>query len=261
MRALIVTVVLLTATALRAGSFGGGDCQEFAYRSIVQSAKGVTRVVIIGRRGFLHVEGRAGATEIRADGKACAAIEHLLVGIVFSASRSGSQVTIEAHIPKEGDSFFASAPRLDFTVTVPAGIAVDVADTSGELTIRDTGNTNVAVANDEVNIRDVKGNVTVRARSGAIDIDGVRGGVHIPANPSGVIKIARVGGSVTIDDHGSGSIDVRNVKRNLVISVDGSGVVAVSDIGGDFTLGSKASGSVDYKRVTGRVTVPRRYRR
>ncbi|HEX3070584.1 MAG TPA: hypothetical protein VHX14_18595, partial [Thermoanaerobaculia bacterium] len=237
-----------------------GDCQEFAERSAVQSAKGVTRVVIIGRAGFLHVEGRAGA-EIRATGHACAAIEELLVGIRLSASRSGSQVTIEAHVPKQESSLFASAPRLDFTVTLPAGIAVDVADTSGDLIIRDTGKTRVAVALDDVNIRDVKGNVTVQARSGAIDIDGVSGDVRVPSNPSGAVRIARVGGSVTIDQHGSGSIEVRNVKRNLAITVDGPGAVAVSDIGGDFTLGSKGSGSVDYERVTGRVTVPVRYRR
>jgi hypothetical protein len=261
MRGVIITLVALTATALQAGKFGGGDCQEFAYRSAVQSAKGVTRVVIVGRRGFLHVEGRAGATEIRAKGEACAAIEHLLVGIVFSASRSGSQVTIEAHVPKEGDSFFASAPRLDFTVIVPAGIPVSIADTEGELTIRNTGNTEVAVASDDVNIRDVKGDVTVRARSGSIAIDGVSGDVHIPSNPSGAIKIAHVAGSVTIDQHGSGAIEVRNIKRSLVITADGPGAVAVSDIGGDFKLGAKASGSVDYKRVTGRVMVPVRYRR
>ncbi len=260
MRALIITLVTLTASALQAGSFGS-DCQEFAERSAVQSAKGVTRVVIIGRAGFLHVEGRAGANEIRATGHACAAIEELLVGIGFSASRSGSQVTIEANVPKQDSSRFASAPRLDFTVMLPAGIAVDVADTSGELTIRDTGNTRVAVASDDMNIRNVNGSLTVRARSGAIDIDGVSGDVHVPSNPAGSVEIARVGGSVTIDQHGSGSIEVHNIKRNLVITADGPGPVAVSDIGGDFTLGSKASGSVDYKRVTGRVTVPRRYRR
>lgn len=260
MRTLILTLVTLTASALQAGSFGS-DCQEFAERLAVQSAKGVTRVVIIGRAGFLHIEGRAGAIEIRATGHACAAIEELLVGIRLHASRSGSQVTIEANVPKQESSLFASAPRLDFTVTVPAGIAVDVADTEGELTIRDTGNTKVTVASDDVNIRDVKGNVIVRARSGAIDIDSVSGDVLVPSNPSGAVKIVRVGGSVTIDQHGSGSIEVRNVKRSVAITADGPGPIAVSDIGGDFTLGSKRSGSVDYKRVSGRVTVPRRYRR
>lgn len=261
MRALIVTLVALTATVLQAGSFGGGDCQEFAYRSAVQSAKGVTRVVIIGRRGFLHVEGRA--WRFRNSRRRQSVCCHrafarrnrvLRIPLGLAGDDRGARA-------ERGDSFFASAPRLDFTVTVPAGIAVYVADTEGELTIRDTGNTKVAVASDDVNIRNVKGDVTVRARSGAIDIDGVSGDVRVPSNPSGVVKIARVGGSVTIDQHGSGSIEVRNVKRNLAVTADGSGAVAVSDIGGDFTLGSKRSGSVDYKRVSGRVTVPVRYRR
>jgi hypothetical protein len=161
MRALIITLAALTATALQAGSFGS-DCQEFAERSAVQPAAGVTRVIIIGRAGFLHVEGRAGATEIRATGRACAVIEELLVGIRRKASRSGLQVTIEAFVPKQSDSRFASAPRLDFAVTLPAGMEVEVADASGDLTISNVGNARVAVTGSKLSIRNIAGNLTAR---------------------------------------------------------------------------------------------------
>jgi hypothetical protein len=202
MRALIVTL-LLTATAAHAGWFDS-DCQELAERSAAEPAAGVTRVVIIGRAGFLHVEGRAGVREIRATGRACAPIEEFLVGVLLKASRAGSVVTIEAIVPKKESSTFASETKLDFTVTLPAGMPVDVADTSGDLTVSDVGNARVADSSGSMLIRHVRGNLTVRDTSGDIDVD---------------------------------------------------------DVSGDFTIEAKTSGRVDYKRVSGRVTVPSRYRR
>jgi hypothetical protein len=260
MRALIFALGML-ATTVHTDWFGT-DCQEFAERSVVQPARGVTRVMIIGRRGFIHVEGRPGATEIRATGHACAAIEELLVSILLSSSRSGSTVTIRSSVPKEGDSFFASAPRLDFTVTVPAGMEVDVVDTSGEVIVSNVGNTRVANASrSSMDIHKIHGNLIVRAPSGKITADDVSGDVDVPSDSSGAIKINRVGGSVTIGEHRSNAIEIRNVRRNVVIGSDASGSVAVTDVGGDFNLGAKRAGSVDYARIAGRVSVPDRYRK
>ncbi len=260
MRALVITLAALIAAATHAGSLDG-DCQEFAERSAIQSARGVTRVVIIGGAGFLHIEGRASATEIRATGRACAPIEELLVGTRLSATRSGSTVTIEAAVPKQEHSLFASAPRLDFTVTLPAGIAIDVADTSGDIDISNVSAARVIDTTGPIGIQKVSGNLTVRTTSGAIDIEDVSGDVHVPSDSSGNIRIERASGSVRIDEDGSGSIVVRNVKRNVLIASDGSGAVTVSDVGGDFTLGSKGSGSVSYERVSGRVSIPQCFRK
>jgi len=240
MRALIFVFATLAATTVHADWFGS-DCQEFAERSAVQPAAGVTRVVIIGRAGFLHIEGRNDVGEIRATGRACAPIEHLLVGIRLSATRSGSTVTVEAMVPKQDGGLFESSPKLDFTVTLPAGIEIDVADTSGELIISNVGNARVTDTSGSIDIRNVTGNLAVRDTSGSIDIADVSGNVHIPSDSSGSIQIMRVRGSVTIDDDGSGSVDV-------------------SDVGGDFTLRSKGSGSVDYRRIAGRVSIPRHRR-
>jgi hypothetical protein len=259
MRALVFALATLTATAAQAGWFD--ECQEDAARSASQPSAGVTRVVIIGRAGFLHIEGRAGASEIRASGTACAPTEEILAAIRLSATRSGSEVTVEAMIPKEDSSFFESSPHLDFTVTLPAGIEIDVADTSGELKVGNVGNARVTDTSGSIEIRKVTGNLSVTDTSGEIDIAGVTGDVHIPSDSSGGIEIRDVGGSVTIDEDSSGSIDVRKVKRNVVVGSDGSGSIFVSDVGGDFTLGRKGSGSVDYERVSGRISVPERHRR
>ena len=258
MRALVLTLSALLATTAHAGWFD--NCQEQASRTAVQSAAGVTRVVIIARAGFLHVEGHPGATEIRASGQACAANEAQLAGIVLSGTRSGSEVRIEAIVPNEESLFFSSSPKLDFTVTLPAGIAVDISDTSGEMTIRNVGNAKVNDTSGGIDIRHVTGNLPVRDTSGSIDIEDVTGDVLIPSDTSGSIDIHGVGGSVTIDEDGSGSVEIHNVKRNVLIGTKGSGSISVADVGGDFTVREKGSGSIDYERVSGRVSVPDRHR-
>jgi hypothetical protein len=259
MRALILTLSAFIATTAHAGWFFD-DCQAQAARTAVQPAAGVTRVVIIARAGFLHVEGHPGATEIRASGQACAASESQLSGIVLSGTRSGNEVRIEAVIPHENDSFFSSSPKLDFTVTLPAGIAVDIADTSGEMTISNVGNAKINDTSGGIDVRHVTGNLTVRDTSGGIDIEDVTGDVLIPSDTSGSIDIHGVGGSVTIDEDGSGSVEIRHVKRNVLIGTKGSGSVSVADVGGDFTVREKGSGSIDYERVSGRISVPDRHR-
>ena len=238
----------------------GSDCQYDAGRKAAQSAAGVTKVEIVGRAGYLHIEGRPGASEIRADGQACAPIEEELAGMALRATRSGSTVRIEAIVPDHEGTFFQSSPKLDFEVTVPAGIAVDVVDSSGELTVANVGDLKVEDSSGSIEIRHTTGNVRVRDSSGEIVIDDVRGDVYIPQDSSGDIEIRRVGGGVTIDEDSSGSIDIRDVQRNVNIGSDGSGSIDVTDIGGDFTVGSKGSGSVEYDNVRGRVSVPARHR-
>jgi hypothetical protein len=258
MRALILTLSVLIATTAHAGWFD--DCREQASRTAVQSAAGVTRVVIIARAGFLHVEGRPGATEIRASGQACAANESQLAGIVLSGSRSGSEVRIEAIVPSDDRSFFSASPKLDFTVTLPAGIAVDIDDTSGEMTIKNVGNAKINDTSGGIDIRHVTGNLTIRDTSGGIEIEDVTGDVLIPYDTSGGVDIRGVGGSVTIEEKGSGSVEIHNVKRSVLIGKKGSGSIFVADVGGDFTVREKGSGSIDYERVAGRVSVPERHR-
>src|SRR5438045_9422073 len=97
MRALILTLSAVIATTAHAGWFD--DCQNQASRTAVQSAAGVTRVVIIAKAGFLHVEGHPGATEIRASGQACAASESPPAGLVPAGSPSGSAARIAASGP------------------------------------------------------------------------------------------------------------------------------------------------------------------
>jgi|KBSMisStandDraft_5_1062788.scaffolds.fasta_scaffold779974_1 hypothetical protein len=192
--------VLIFALALAATvDWTQSECQEWADRSAVQPARGVTRVVIIGRAGFLHVEGRDGATEIRATGRACAPIEEFLVGMLLKASRAGSTVTIEAIGSRKDASLFASEAKLDFTVTLPAGMEVDVVDTSGDLQISNVGNTRVADTSGDIAIKNINGSVTIdEDRSGAVAVSDIRGDFTIRKKASGSVHYERVAGRVSV---------------------------------------------------------------
>ena len=260
MRALILAVSTFTAAvSAQAGLFN--DCDQSASRNVSSVASGISRVVIIGRAGYLHIEGHSGASEIRAEGTACAPDSSSLRDTKLVLTRNGSELRIEAQMPDHDfGGWFSSSPSLDFTVALPAGVAIDVKDSSGELTIRNVGDANVDDSSGGIEIRGVRGNLTLRDSSGDIEIEDVTGDVRIPQDGSGGIDITHVGGSVTIDDDGSGSIDIRDVKHNVRIGSDGSGSIDVVGVGGDFTVGSKGSGSVSYDRVAGRVDVPSRHR-
>jgi hypothetical protein len=253
---LFALILLFAATAARADLFG---CDETAARRVSAPAAGVTRVVVIGRAGWLHISGRAGAREVVATGTACASSKSLLGDIQLRSQQSGPELRIEAVVPEHSGFFFGgSEARLDFDVTLPDSIALDVRDGSGELRIENVADLKVDDGSGELTIRGVRGSAKVTDGSGAITVADVSGDVRIH-DGSGSIEIERVGGNVVIDD-GSGGISVRSVQRSVTIEDDGSGSVDVADVRGDFTVESKGSGSVDYERIGGKVSVPRRHR-
>jgi len=253
MRTLIAAAVLLTATSASAGLFD--DCSHTAPRNASISAAGATRIVVIGRAGSLRVTGGSGV-EVRATGTACTSDAGFLPRINLTATRSGSEVRIEAVIPEWTGFGWNQQARLDFEVALPGNVPLEVRDGSGELTIENVGPLDVDDGSGELQIRSAHGDVSVKDGSGAMHIDDVTGDVRI-VDGSGEIVVSKVGGSVVVADDGSGAIDIHNVRHNVTIKDDGSGSVDVSDVGGDFTVGSKGSGSVSSDRVAGRVSVPR----
>jgi len=258
--ALIVTF-LLTAGVARAGWFD--DCDHRAHRSAQAGMAGVSHVIVIARAGSLRVEGRDGVRVVAASGEACADDDDVLRDTTLTATRSGSTLTVEAHVPSlSGWSFFGnSSPTLDFTVTLPPNVPVDITDTSGGMTVVNVGTCSIDDTSGEIDVRRVHGNLTIRDTSGGIFVDDVAGSVHVPRDTSGELSVQNVGGDVSIDEKGSGSVTIGRVKRNVWIGHKGSGSIYVSDVGGDFTVDHKGSGSIDYARVAGHVTIPERHRR
>jgi DUF4097 and DUF4098 domain-containing protein YvlB len=243
-------LALLIAASASAGIFS--DCDQKAPRSVATPSGGLTRIVIVGRAGSLRVEGRSGAGEVRASGTACASSGSLLADVQLRATRSGSELRIEAEIP---DNLFNEEAALDFTVIVPSNVAVSIHDGSGDLDVLNTGTTEIIDGSGDLAVKGVNGNLSVRDGSGDMQLSDIAGDVRI-TDGSGGIDVKRAN-SVTIDADGSGEVEIVNVKRNVTILVKGSGDVHVADVGGDFTVQSKGSGRIDNERVAGRLSLPR----
>ena len=233
------TAIYLAVSLAAAPLFASWDCANSAPRSATISLGGATHIVVIGRAGWLHVTGRAGASEVRATGTACASSRAELSDIQLHATRNGTEIRVEAVIP-EGSWSWWGERKLDFDVSLPANVPLRVVDGSGELTIENTAALDVDDGSGGLTIRHVNGNLSVHDGSGSMTIEDVTGNVRIH-DGSGGIEVHRVSGSVVLND-GSGSVDV-------------------TDVVGDFIVESKGSGHVSYDRVRGRVDVPRKHRR
>ena len=273
------------ATTLVAGSAVAGiwdddedGCRYSAARNGATPAAGVTKVVIHADSGSLKVDGVAGAAQVAVTGKACTSDDDFLDRMTLTMRRQGSELHINAEIPDKTVLFGFFTARLDFAVTMPAGLPVYIDDDSGWTKVANTGALTIDDDSGAIEVRNVRGNLVIHDDSGSIDVDGVTGNVEIEddsgemtiknvagsveiEDDSGSITVARVDGSLRIRNDDSGSIVVQNVKRDVTIDDDGSGGIEVADIGGNFTVGHKGSGGIDYARVAGRVDIPDRKRR
>jgi hypothetical protein len=191
MRIIASLVLLLTATTASADLFG--DCSVSEKRSVAAPAAGVTRIVVIGRAGWLHINGRRGVAQVSASGTACASSRDRLSDTKLVLSRSGSEIRIEAVTP---DNEMFGSSKLDFDVVVPDTIPLVVEDGSGDLTIDNVGASEVTDGSGEIAIRNVNGNLAVHDGSGDLKLENIAGDVRI------------TDGSGSIEVHGAGSVSM-----------------------------------------------------
>jgi hypothetical protein len=265
--------VLLAAPAF-AGWLDDSDCKYTAPRKASTPAAGITKVVIHADAGALAVDGTAGATQVTLNGTACTSDEDFLPRMNLSMRRNGSELHITSEIPEKTVLFGFFSARLDFTVTLPAGLPIVIDDDSGPIRVSNMGATTIDDDSGSIEVRNIRGALTIHDDSGSIDIDGVAGDVKIEddsgeiivrnvtgnveiEDDSGAITVAKIEGSLRIRDDDSGSIVAQNVRRDVTIDEDSSGAIDVADIGGNFTVGRKGSGHISHERVAGKVSVPR----
>jgi hypothetical protein len=218
-------------------------------RNATVNADGATLVKVDARAGQLRVTGRTDLTEVRVRGTARASSRSLLADIKVEAVRNGNEVTVRAILPEARDCCnWDNEALLDLVIEVPAKLALDVDDTSGDMTIESVdAKIRIEDTSGGIRVRDAGGDVWISDSSGGIDVRGVKGSVDIDEDTSGEIEVYDVTGSVHVGRDSSGSIDV-------------------SRVGGDFGVDHDGSGSIDYDGVKGRVDIPRkdryhRYRR
>jgi hypothetical protein len=220
-------------------------------------ARGASRIIIVGRAGWLHVEGKSGTTEVVAEGTARAPTKELMDGIKLNGTREGDIVRVVVEIPEmrhgDWDRHWNEGPALDLTVTVPAMIPVEIEDSSGDLRVRGTAALEIDDNSGGVEVQDVGGALRVRDGSGELEIQNVRGDVTIE-DGSGEIDVRDVTGSVTLRD-GSGSITAHGIGGSVEVLRDGSGSIRVVDVGGDLIVERARKKGVSYSGVKGKVRV------
>jgi hypothetical protein len=245
----------MLVVALAAVPAAAGPCAHTERRQATLDATGATRLEIDARAGTLRVEGRAGATQVKASGTACAPSAGALEGVRLSATRDGATLRLEAQVPESSLPAGGDA-SLDLLVDVPRSLALNVTDTSGPIEIRHVGALTLEDGSGEITVEDVGGDLKLTDGSGEMTLTKVAGDAWV-RDASGPLTMRDVGGSVTIEEDGSGGIEIAAVGGSVLVESDGSGEIDVRDVGGDFTVEHKGSGAVRHTGVKGRVSLPK----
>lgn len=186
----------------------------------------IKKLDISAGAGTLNVSSSPSATEISVSAMVCASRKSGLDGMGIERIVQGDTQYLWTKIEDQKGGFFSSGYAfIDLEVTVPAGMAVDIKDGSGDLSVSGTGDLSVVDGSGEARIFAIAGNVKVKDGSGELTIEDVQGNVDVD-DGSGEIDIVKVAGAVTVRD-GSGDIDVRDVQLEVTIVEDGSGDVNV----------------------------------
>lgn len=286
--------MILLPVAVRADE----ACRYRADRAVEASTDGIRRVVVEAGAGSLDIRGEPGRRRMQASGVACASDKEQLERLQIRVERKGSTLVISTLPPwsildPNSWSDDVGDGRMDISIKVPEGIALEVEDGSGDAHISNVGalemndgsgslriedidgSLELIDGSDDVAIARVRGDVRMNDGSGELEIKQVTGQVKIiddgsgglvildaqddvtiVNDGSGDIRIERVGGSVEIGNDGSGEIYVSRVKRDVVVDHDGSGAIVVRDVDGDLSVGADGSGGIRYERIGGLVKLP-----
>jgi len=157
-----------------------------------------------------------------------------------------------------GGLFNAPNRRVDLTVYVPAGLALDIQDRSGDLSIKGLKN--------DVRVVDGSGSLIIEQHEGALDVLDRSGIVILREinwssgmfhevelkDYSGAIEVERGSGHIRITDY-SGAIITKESKGSLTVS-DQSGGIFISQHAGSSEL-KDASGSIHVTQHDGLITI------
>jgi DUF4097 and DUF4098 domain-containing protein YvlB len=208
--------------------------------------------------------------------------------IKYAIEQSGGVITLKYELPKSMN-FNNNVNTVDFIVTVPNEITVDVSTNMGEVSVSDTKG-NVEIANDfgEVTVENIEGALTVKTNSGEVTATAITAGkanislqssfggitlekasgadITLDSN-SGVIKLNDVratGDMVTKTDFGdtkieNGSADSLNIETNSgkvsLIKLKISKELIVKNDFGEIELEQASAGSYDLHTNSGGITV------
>lgn len=218
----------------------------------VTQLTGANALEVEAGSGTLRVEGRAGATGVRIESHLCASSEELLEDMHLETGVSGGSAHIRTDLPNNLRN--REYARMNLVIIVPAGMAAEIDDGSGETWISGLGNAEINDGSGELTIERITGSLRVVDGSGELTINDVAGSLNLE-DGSGEMNVRGVRGIVRIED-GSGSILVADSGSDVEID-DGSGSIRVDGVAGSFIVDSDGSGGIRHSNVRGEVRIPR----
>ena len=272
-----VSVTVHEVSHRQVSEAGQSDCRFESERTLTSAVSSGDNLRLRAGSGSLEVVGVEGLGEVRAVGRACASQEEFLSDLQITAETEGSTLVMETQYPDlsgwQGGNRYA---RIDLKVEVPAGMAADIQDGSGEMALSGLGSLTVQDGSGEAVISEIQGDLNIQDGSGGLMIRGVSGTVMVDDgsgeltledvgsdveihDSSGELDLRRIGGSLTLSDS-SGEVLVQDVMGFVKVIQDGSGGIAVEGVGGDFIVERDGSGEIRFEGVQGTVDIPRKNR-
>lgn len=252
MRKTVLILAILATPTLQAW-----DCKHEKQIEQELDLSGSETLSVEAAAGDLEIKGGSG-DKARIRGKVCVSEEEWLdeSGVEVSGGRNASIAVV---LPKSSNSWSWTGSEyasLDLELSVPAGIRLDVSDSSGDVFIEGVAAVSVKDSSGDVEIYDIQGDVSLADSSGDIDVEGVGGNVTVENDSSGDIRGERIDGSVLVRKDSSGGIRFSDVGQDFVVEKDSSGDITARDIGGDFRVLADGSGDIRAHNVNGRVETP-----
>jgi hypothetical protein len=227
----IALATLLAGCVIYVGDDDGnayGEDLDYEMRTQSLPASGLERLVAVTGAGTLEIIGEAGRQDIEFVAEIHAR-DTSEVQLLLEASGSSARLTANAHNGRRDGGW----TRIDLLVRMPAELALDLEDGSGE-----------------ININGLQGSVLINDGSGALFLDGAAS-VTIK-DGSGEMIVENIAGNLDIDD-GSGAIRVRNVGGTVTVN-DGSGAIDINGAGG-LNIINSGSGGLSIRDVQGPVSI------
>ena len=253
---------LLIPLALLPFAAQAEDCRFSAERALDIEAAGLTTLHLDTSAGDLDIRAEPGLTRIEVRGRACHSDETGLAGMQLREERTGQEATVSVMIPDAGSSsglFGDHHAYMDVRVRMPAGVKLDLRDSSGEIRVAGLrAGLELTDSSGDIEIDDVAGGIEISDSSGDIEARRTKGDITIRSDSSGDIDIVGVEGNVLVREDSSGEIDIRDVSGNAEVGRDSSGDIGFDTIGGSVRVGADGSGDIRASKVRGDFTVERK---
>jgi hypothetical protein len=253
-----VALVSALVATLAADGAQASDCEFEKTIDLTLDLSDSEELSIAVAAGDLEVTGHADRDEARILGKVCASEQEWLdeTRILTESGREAS-IAVETPGMEDGWTFFGNRYLyVDLEIDVPTAVALDIRDSSGDVTVVGTGPVNLRDSSGDIDLEDVDGGAVLKDSSGDIKLRRITGDVTVRQDSSGDIYGQDIQGSVLVEHDSSGDIRFEEVQGDYVVERDSSGDIVARTVGGAFRVLDDGSGDVSYSEVSGEVEVP-----